>query len=61
MAAGGDGYPVFTPRVTTQDIMVQVLAGYVAAQVTLNPAIQGRIVCFDANPGIGNNCPVVVP
>jgi len=31
MASGGDGYPFFTPRVTTQDIMDQVLADYITA------------------------------
>ena len=61
MAAGGDGYPLFTPRMTTQDIMDQVLADYITAQGTLAPLIQGRVTCFDANPGVGNNCPVVVP
>lgn len=61
MASGGDGYPVFTPRVTTQDIMDQVLADYVTANSPISPAIQGRIVCFDPNPGAGNNCPVAVP
>jgi hypothetical protein len=61
MASGGDGYPVFTPRMTTQDIMDQVLADYVMAKGTLTPTIQGRITCVDPNPGAGNNCPVVVP
>ena len=61
MAAGGDGYPAFTSRMTTQDIMDQVLADYITAQGTLSPSIQGRVTCFDPNPGTGNNCPVVVP
>jgi 2',3'-cyclic-nucleotide 2'-phosphodiesterase (5'-nucleotidase family) len=55
MASGGDGYPVFTPRVTTRDIMDQVLADYVAAHSPLSPAIQGRINCT------GTGCPTVVP
>lgn len=54
-AGGGDGYPVFTPRVTTREIMDQVLADYITAQGTVNPAIQGRIVCT------GAGCPVVTP
>jgi 2',3'-cyclic-nucleotide 2'-phosphodiesterase (5'-nucleotidase family) len=54
-ASGGDGYPVFTPRVTTREIMDQILANYVTAQGTINPAIQGRIVCT------GAGCPTVIP
>jgi 2',3'-cyclic-nucleotide 2'-phosphodiesterase (5'-nucleotidase family) len=63
MAAGGDFYPVVTPRVTTQDFMDEVLADHIASQPggTISPSIQGRIVCTDPNPGAGNNCPVVVP
>ncbi|MGE5465176.1 MAG: 5'-nucleotidase C-terminal domain-containing protein, partial [Syntrophothermus sp.] len=61
MASGGDGYPLFTPRVTTQDIMDQVLADYITAKGTLTPSIQGRVVCFDPTPGVGNLCPVVTP
>jgi 2',3'-cyclic-nucleotide 2'-phosphodiesterase (5'-nucleotidase family) len=55
MASGGDGYPFFTPRVTTRDIMDQVLADYITANTPVSPAIQGRIVCT------GTGCPVVVP
>jgi 2',3'-cyclic-nucleotide 2'-phosphodiesterase (5'-nucleotidase family) len=61
MASGGDGYPNFASRITTQDIMDQVLADYITAQGTISPAIQGRVACFDPNPGSGNACPVVVP
>ena len=61
MAAGGDGYPNFVSRAATQDIMDQVLADHVAANSPLNPAIQGRIKCFDPNPGVGNDCPVGSP
>jgi 2',3'-cyclic-nucleotide 2'-phosphodiesterase (5'-nucleotidase family)/predicted AlkP superfamily phosphohydrolase/phosphomutase len=57
-AGGGDGYPVFTPRVTTRNIMDQVLADYITAQGTISPAIQGRIVC---TTGGAPACPVVVP
>lgn len=58
MASGGDGYPVFTPRIATQDIMDQVLADYVTANTPLSPTIQGRIKCFDPTPtpGVGNSC-----
>ena len=58
MAAGGDGYPVFTTRATTQDIMDQVLADYITAKGTVTPAIQGRVVC---TTGGATACPVVVP
>jgi 2',3'-cyclic-nucleotide 2'-phosphodiesterase (5'-nucleotidase family)/predicted AlkP superfamily phosphohydrolase/phosphomutase len=55
MAAGGDGYPVVTPRITTQDFMDQVVADYIAANTPVSPAIQGRITCT------GAACPVVAP
>src|SRR5262249_34917772 len=45
MASGGDGYPVFTSRATTLDIMEQVLADYLTASGTVSPSIQGRVVC----------------
>jgi hypothetical protein len=61
MASGGDGYPFFTPRVTTQDIMDQVLADYVTASSPISPTIQGRIKCVDPNPGVGLNCPAGSP
>lgn len=58
MAGGGDGYPDFRPRVTTQDIMDQVLADYITASGTVAPAIQGRIVCTTSG---ATACPVVKP
>jgi len=61
MSSGGDGYPNFFSRSTTQNIMDQVLADYVTANSPINPAIQGRIKCVDANPGVGNNCPAGSP
>jgi 2',3'-cyclic-nucleotide 2'-phosphodiesterase (5'-nucleotidase family) len=63
MAGGGDGYLVTTNKATyaTQNIMDQVLADYVTASTPLNPTIQGRIKCFDPNPGAGNNCPAGSP
>ncbi|MBA3583657.1 MAG: 5'-nucleotidase C-terminal domain-containing protein [Gemmatimonadetes bacterium] len=61
MANGGDGYPVFQPRVTTRDIMDEVLAEYVQTRSPLSPSIQGRIVCTDANGALAPNCPVVTP
>jgi hypothetical protein len=58
IAAGEDGYPVVTPRATTQGIMDQVLADYITAQGTVSPAIQGRIACITSG---ATACPVVTP
>ena len=61
-AGGGDGYPNFRSRMTTQDILDQDLADYLAAVPggVVNPTIQGRIHCTDPVPG-GNSCPVGSP
>jgi 2',3'-cyclic-nucleotide 2'-phosphodiesterase (5'-nucleotidase family) len=61
MATGGDGYPVFTSRATTQDLMDQTLADYITAKTPISPSIQGRIKCVDLNPGVGNDCPAGSP
>jgi 2',3'-cyclic-nucleotide 2'-phosphodiesterase (5'-nucleotidase family) len=65
MAAGGDGYPVFSPRITTQDIMDQVAADYVTAHSPLSPVVKaapdGRINCADSNGATAPNCPALVP
>jgi 2',3'-cyclic-nucleotide 2'-phosphodiesterase (5'-nucleotidase family) len=61
MASGGDGYPFFTPRVTTQDIMDQVLADYITANSPVAPLIQGRVNCADSNGATAPDCPVVTP
>ena len=47
---------------TTQDILDQDLADYLAAVPggVVNPTIQGRIHCTDPVPG-GNSCPVGSP
>ena len=58
MANGGDGYPFFTPRVTTQDIMDQVTADYITAASPVSPAIQGRVTCTTSG---ATACPVVTP
>ena len=59
MAKGGDGYPDFSARMTTQDVMDQVLADYVAANSPLSPFVNaaptGRINCT----GVG--CPALTP
>jgi 2',3'-cyclic-nucleotide 2'-phosphodiesterase (5'-nucleotidase family) len=63
MAGGGDGYPVFSSRATTQDIMDQVLADYVAANSPLSPFVKafpdGRINCADSNGATEPNCPAL--
>jgi len=58
MSAGGDGYPVFSPRATTRDVMDQVLADHVTANTPLSPAIQGRVACTSSG---ATACPVVTP
>jgi 2',3'-cyclic-nucleotide 2'-phosphodiesterase (5'-nucleotidase family)/predicted AlkP superfamily phosphohydrolase/phosphomutase len=62
MATGGDGYPNVYSRGTTQDLMDQVVADYIALETPVGPAIQGRIVCTDSN-GVGTlpDCPVLLP
>ncbi len=63
IASGGDGYPDVNAKTSyaTQGIMAQVLEDYVAAESPLDPFVlgapNGRINCFDPNPGTGNNCP----
>ena len=58
MMTGGDGYPNVRTLAATQDLLDQDVADYFAtlpgSQVT--PTIQGRIHCFDPNPGSGVNC-----
>jgi 2',3'-cyclic-nucleotide 2'-phosphodiesterase (5'-nucleotidase family) len=61
MASGGDGYPNFLSRATTQDIMDQVLADHITANTPISPAIQGRIVCTDSNGATAPNCPAILP
>jgi len=61
MAAGGDGYPNIINRGTTQATLDQVLADWITAHTPISPTIQHRVHCFDANPGVGNDCPVGSP
>jgi hypothetical protein len=58
MSTGGDGYPNFSSRATTQDYMDQVLADYISANSLVSPFIQGRITCTTSG---ATPCPVVVP
>ena len=59
MSTGGDGYPNFytAGRVYTLDYMDVVLANYISANTPVNPVLQGRIVCTDANGSTAPNCP----
>jgi 2',3'-cyclic-nucleotide 2'-phosphodiesterase (5'-nucleotidase family) len=65
MATGGDGYPNFASRMTTQDIMEQVTADHITASSPLSPAVRafpnGRINCADSNGAAPPNCPALVP
>jgi 2',3'-cyclic-nucleotide 2'-phosphodiesterase (5'-nucleotidase family)/predicted AlkP superfamily phosphohydrolase/phosphomutase len=57
MAAGGDGYPNFLSRITTQDFQDEVLADHIAANTPVSPTLQGRIVCTTSG---GVVCPVAI-
>ena len=65
-ATGGDGYPNVASRMTTQDILEELLADYVTANSPVNPVVKaapnGRINCVDSN-GIGTlpDCPILTP
>ena len=62
-AGGGDGYQDFKSRITTQDILDQDLADYIAAQPggLISPAIQSRIHCTDSDLLTAPACPVGSP
>ncbi|MBA2359433.1 MAG: 5'-nucleotidase C-terminal domain-containing protein [Actinobacteria bacterium] len=55
MAVGGDGYLFLNERVTTRDIMDEVVSEYIRSNSPVSPSIQGRIKC------IGTGCPTVTP
>lgn len=63
MAAGADGYPDFRSRMTTQDVMDQVTADYISANMPISPVVngagQGRINCSDSNSAAAPNCPTL--
>ena len=65
IAIGGDGYPNFSSRMTTQEIMEQVVATHITANSPLTPVVKafpdGRINCADSNGATEPNCPVLVP
>lgn len=61
-AAGGDGYPDLSARITTRAPLDQVVADFVAGEspvaipaAPLDPTIEGRIACT------GDGCPTVSP
>ncbi|MFL6352757.1 MAG: bifunctional metallophosphatase/5'-nucleotidase [Bryobacteraceae bacterium] len=60
MASGGDGYLVLSGRAEHRETLDQVLADYVTSSSPISPAIQGRIVCTDSNPGDALECPAVI-
>jgi 2',3'-cyclic-nucleotide 2'-phosphodiesterase (5'-nucleotidase family) len=65
MANGGDGYPNFFSRTTTQNIMDADVSDYIAAHSPLSPFVNaapdGRINCADSNDATAPNCPVLTP
>jgi hypothetical protein len=60
MADGGDGYPVFRPRMTTREIMDEAVADYVTANSPIPGALQGRIACADSNAAAPPACPATL-
>ncbi len=65
MANGGDGYPNFFSRATSQDIMEQVTADYITDNTPISPFVNafpdGRINCADSNGATAPNCPTLTP
>jgi 2',3'-cyclic-nucleotide 2'-phosphodiesterase (5'-nucleotidase family) len=66
MMNGGDGYPVFSSRATSQNPMDADVADYIAANSPLSPFVKafpdGRINCADSNgAGTAPDCPALVP
>jgi 2',3'-cyclic-nucleotide 2'-phosphodiesterase (5'-nucleotidase family) len=57
MASGGDGYPNFSARMVTRDIMANDVAEWLTEQETISPAIQGRSVCTSSG---ATACPTVI-
>ncbi len=58
MANGGDGYPVVIARSVTRNPLDADVTAYVQSHSPLNPLLQGRVTCFDPNPGSLADCPV---
>jgi 2',3'-cyclic-nucleotide 2'-phosphodiesterase (5'-nucleotidase family)/predicted AlkP superfamily phosphohydrolase/phosphomutase len=57
MGNAGDGYPNFSSRMATLDLMDQVTADYITANTPISPSIQGRITCT----GSTTTCPTTLP
>lgn len=57
LAGGGDGYPNVSSRMTTRELMYEVLAEYVRTQSPITPIVQVRITCLDGNGPDAPNCP----
>jgi 2',3'-cyclic-nucleotide 2'-phosphodiesterase (5'-nucleotidase family) len=57
-ANGGDGYPNVASRMTTRDVMVNVVADYIGDNSPVNPLIEGRITCTTSG---ATPCPTVTP
>ncbi len=58
MASGGDGYPNVYARGTTQNLMDDVLAGYITANTPIIPARQDRVLCTTTG---ATTCPTFLP
>lgn len=58
MANGGDGYPDFSSRAVTRELLDQVVSDYVFDNSIISPSIQGRINCTSSG---ATPCPVVTP
>ena len=65
LAGGGDGYPNFTGRTTSGQLMDQAVADWIGANSPLSPVVRaapnGRINCADSNGATAPNCPTLVP
>jgi 2',3'-cyclic-nucleotide 2'-phosphodiesterase (5'-nucleotidase family) len=60
MAFGGDGYPNFSARMTTLEIMENVVGDHAAANSPISPTTtQNRIVCADSNTAAAPACPAI--
>ncbi len=51
MANGGDGYPNFSSRMTSQDIMEEVVADYITANTPIAPKVLGGTARAHHLPG----------
>jgi 2',3'-cyclic-nucleotide 2'-phosphodiesterase (5'-nucleotidase family) len=61
-AVGGDGYPNFASRVTSDGTTLeQALADYIVANTPVSPTAQGRIACTDSNTSADPVCPTILP